>query len=294
MRNKVFGPEETREKFGVEPDQVRDLLALMGDSSDNVPGVPSVGLKTAAKLLNEHGSLDGVYEHLGSITRKALKEKLTTHREDALASRELVTLQDDVDIGAEAVTRKFDGGNTATLRNLFSELELTRLLAQLEPAEQVEGHYETITTPEGLARIANALRETGQFALYTVMDVHDPIRAELVGVALSWLEGVSAYVPLGHRYIGAPDHLRWDDASAVLTPLLENSLIPKLTLAKRETVFWARHGVTLRGVRFDPSLALRQLPLHSGHRRGHQHRFLHRAHAGGADPGSATHRHGGG
>ena len=76
MRDKVFGAEETREKLGVEPEQVRDLLALMGDSSDNVPGVPSVGQKTAAKLLADYGSLDGIYENLEGITRKALKAKL--------------------------------------------------------------------------------------------------------------------------------------------------------------------------------------------------------------------------
>ena len=255
MRNKVFGAEETREKLGVEPGQVRDLLALMGDSSDNVPGVPSVGQKTAAKLLADYGSFEGIYENIESITRKALKAKLSEHRDAALTSRELVTLRDDVAIDVDAATRPYTGGNTAELRAIFSELELTRLLSQLEPAPTVEGHYETITTAEGLARIAGAIREVGSFALYSVMDIDDPIGAELVGVALSWVEGVSAYIPLGHRYIGAPDHLSWDDAGPVLTPLLENSLIPKLTLAKREKVFWARRDVTLRGVRFDPSLA---------------------------------------
>jgi DNA polymerase-1 len=242
MRDKVFGAEETREKLGVDPGQVRDLLALMGDSSDNVPGVPSVGQKTAAKLLEEYGSFDGIYENLDSITRKALKAKLADHREEALASRELVTLRTDVAIDEDAVTRLYGGGDTGAVRALFSELELTRLLAQLqaaspdESAPVIEGHYETITTGEGLAS-------------------EDPIRAELVGLAVSWVEGVSAYIPLGHRYIGAPDHLSWDEAGPVLAPLLENSLIPKLTLCKRETVFWARRGVAVRGVRFDPSLA---------------------------------------
>jgi DNA polymerase-1 len=261
MRNKVFGPEETREKLGVDPGQVRDLLALMGDSSDNVPGVPSVGQKTAAKLLEEYGTFEGIYENLDNITRKALKAKLTDHRDDALTSRELVTLRTDVEIDPAAVTRPFTGGSTSALRAIFSELELTRLLAQLEPASPdeaaavVEGHYETITTAEDLARVARAIRETNSFSLYSVMDIDDPIRAELVGVAVSWVEGVSAYIPLDHRYIGAPDHLSWEEAGPVLTPLLENSLIPKLALAKREAVFWARRGVTLRGVRFDPSLA---------------------------------------
>jgi len=267
MRDKVFGPEETREKLGVEPSQVRDLLSLMGDSSDNVPGVPSVGQKTAAKLLNEHGSLEGIYEHLDSITRKALKQKLTDHREDAIAARELVTLRDDVPVDAKLVNRAYEGGNTAALRNIFTELELTRLLAHLDPAPAIEGHYETITTAEGLARVAAAIRDAGRFALYSVMDVDDPIVGELVGIAVSWLEGVSAYIPLGHRYIGAPDHLSWDEAEPVLTPLLQNSLIPKQTLAKRETVFWNRRGLILRGVEFDPSLASYLLdPARHAHR----------------------------
>ncbi len=267
MRDKVFGPEETREKFGVGPSQVRDLLSLMGDSSDNVPGVPSVGQKTAAKLLNEHGTLEGIYENLDSITRKALKQKLSDHRQDAIASRELVTLRDDAPVDATVVNRPFQGGDAATLRNIFTELELTRLLAQLEPAPVIEGHYETITTSAGLARVAGAIRDTGRFALYSVMDVDDPIVGELVGVALSWLEGVSAYIPLGHRYIGAPDHLSWEEAGPVLTPLLRNSLIAKQTLAKRETVFWARRGVILRGVEFDPSLGSYLLdPARHAHR----------------------------
>jgi len=255
MRDKVFGAEETREKLGVEPQQVRDLLALMGDSSDNVPGVPSVGQKTAAKLLADYGSFDGIYENLEGITRKALKAKLDEHRDKALISRELVTLRHDVPVEKDAVTRRYSGGDTAALRTLFSELELTRLLAQLDPAPMIQGHYETITTAEGLARIARTIREVGSFAMYSVMDIDDPIRAELVGVAVSWVEGVSAYIPLGHRYIGAPDQLNVDDARATFSPLLENSLIPKRALAKREEVFWARRGVTLRGVRFDPSLA---------------------------------------
>jgi DNA polymerase-1 len=255
MRGKVFGPAETHEKFGVGPEQVRDLLALMGDSSDNVPGVPSVGQKTAAKLLNEHASLEGIYENLESITRKALKQKLGDHRDEALLSRDLVSLRDDVPVDSAAVTRAYGGGNTAALRSLFSELELTRVLAQLEPAPVVEGHYDTISDMAGLIRAASAIRDTGSFALYTVMDVDDPVRAELVGVALSWVEGVAAYIPLGHRYIGAPDHLSWEQAGPVLVPILQNSLIPKLTLSKRETVFWARREVTLRGVRFDPSIA---------------------------------------
>ena len=255
MRDKVLGPEETRLKFGVDPGRVRDLLALMGDSSDNVPGVPSVGQKTAAKLLQDFGTVDGIYANLEQITRKSLKEKLARHREQAEISLELVTLRDDAPVDASVVERPFEGGDAGALRTLFSELEFTRLLAQLDPAPVAAGHYETITTLEGLRRVADAIRDSGAMALYTVMDIDDPVRAGLVGVALSWLESVSAYVPFEHRYIGAPDQVSWPEGRRVLEPLLVNSLIPKHTLAKRETVFWARRDIKLRGVRFDPTLA---------------------------------------
>jgi len=267
MRDKVLGLEETKSKFGVEPGQVRDLLALMGDSSDNVPGVPSVGQKTAAKLLSAWGSLDEIYAHIDEISRKALKQKLVDHRKDAEISRELVSLRDDIDLDSELVSKPFEGGDTAALRRLFGELEFTRLLAQLDPAPVAEGHYETITTMEGLARVATAVRDSGSMALYTVMDIDDPIVAELVGVAVSWVESVSAYIPLGHRSLDAPEQLSWERAEPVLAPLLENSLIPKLTLAKRESVFWARRGVTLRGIEFDPTLASYLLdPARHAHR----------------------------
>ncbi|MGB8224227.1 MAG: DNA polymerase I [Polyangiales bacterium] len=267
MRDKVFGAEETREKLGVDPAQVRDLLALMGDSSDNVPGVRSVGQKTAAKLLAEYGSFDGIYANLESIPSKALRANLAEHRDAALTSRDLVTLRDDISIDPDLLTRAYRGGNASALRAIFSELELTRLLAQIQPAQSSEAHYETIHTAEGLARIASVIRDAGSFAVYSVMDIDDPILAELVGVAVCCLESVSAYIPLGHRYIGAPEQLSWDVAGPVLTPLLENSLIEKLALAKRETVFWARRGVTFRGVQFDPSLASYLLdPARHAHR----------------------------
>src|SRR5690606_31867926 len=127
MRDKVFGRAETLEKMGVPPEQVRDLLALMGDSSDNIPGVPSVGAKTAAKYLSAYGSLDGLYENLGQIKGKA-KEKLEEHRDQAYLSRDLVSLRDDVELPFDPAECTFEGGDVAELRRIFAELEFTALL----------------------------------------------------------------------------------------------------------------------------------------------------------------------
>ncbi|MCU0685243.1 MAG: DNA polymerase I [Polyangiaceae bacterium] len=134
MRNKVYGPEEVREKFGVPPALVRDALALMGDASDNVPGVPSVGPKTAAELLLAHGSLEGVYANLDKIARKKLQEALRTNEGEARLSQRLVTLREDVPVDVSPATLVPGEPDVPKLRTLFTELNFTRLLASLEKA----------------------------------------------------------------------------------------------------------------------------------------------------------------
>ena len=255
MHDRVFGPDETEAKLGVPPSQVRDLLALMGDSSDNVPGVPSVGAKTAARLLGQYGDLDAIYAHLDDIGGKALRGKLEQFKDQAYLSRDLVTLKDEVDVPFDLDALVFDGGDPAALRRVFGELEMHRLLAQLDPAPAVEGRHDVVTTAAALEDIAARVRDAGGVAVCSVLDRDDPMQAQLVGVALSWVEGLGVYVPLAHRYVGAPDQLSLEDARAVLAPLLENSLVPKYGDAKQETIVWARHGVTLRGVRFDTRIA---------------------------------------
>jgi len=131
MRDRVIGPPEVEERFGVRVDQLHDLLALMGDTSDNIPGVPSVGPKTAMELLKAYGSLNGIYENLGQISKKGLLQKLTEHREQAFLSQRLVALKDDcpIEVTREALT--YRGRDVDTLRALYTELGFTRMLGLL-------------------------------------------------------------------------------------------------------------------------------------------------------------------
>ena len=262
MRNKVFGRAETLEKMGVPPEKVRDLLSLVGDASDNVPGVPSVGPKTATKLLEDFGDLDGIYANLDKIKAKGTKQKLEENKEAAYLSRDLVTLRDEVDVGFEVEKARFAGGHPDELRKLFLELEFTRALATLEPAKKnVEVHYELATSSADLARLGTLLREAGRFAVHTVVEGDDPRRGSLLGVGVSWAEGHASYVPL----VGdAPGR---EAAIALLRPLLANSLLPKVTGdAKRELLAWDTVGVTVRGVAVDTMLASYLLePDRSGH-----------------------------
>jgi DNA polymerase-1 len=134
MRNRVFGVPEVEERFGVPVHKLRDLLALTGDSSDNIPGVPSVGPKTARDLLNQYGDLDGIYAHVDEISRKALKKALVDNKDAAYLSRNLVTLEADADVELDPAKLRYGGRDVAALRRLYTELAFERHLANLEEA----------------------------------------------------------------------------------------------------------------------------------------------------------------
>ena len=268
MRDRVFGVPETVDKFGVPPHQVRDALALIGDSSDNVPGVPSIGPKTAAKLLAAHGTLDGIYEALETIKSKAQKKKLTDNKEQAYLSQQLVTLREDAHVAVDPEALRWTGGDDEEVRRIFRELEFTRMLAQLDPAPTLAGAHRTILTLPELEKVAAAIREAGQMAIETVSTHDDPLRGDIVGIGLAWTEGLGAYIPLTHRYLGAPETLDLRAALRILRPLLENDLFPKVAGdLKHETLLWCRQGVALRGGDFDVSLGSY---LYDPGRRDHQ------------------------
>ena len=255
MRDRVFGVPETVKKFGVPPEQVRDLLALTGDSSDNIPGVPSVGPKTAAKLLTAYGDLDGIYAHLDELKGR-VKEKLRAHEAQARLSQELVTLRDDLDIEVDPEKLRYRGGDPAELRRILSELEFTRLLAEIDPAPLAPGRVEVVTDLERLRVCLRSIHEAGQVSVLSLLCGGDPLRDELVGVAMSWVQGLAIYLPLHHRRLDGPQQLCEDAVIEALRPLFENSLFPKRCAdLKHEDLTWGRKGVRWRGGRFDVGLA---------------------------------------
>ena len=259
MRSRVYGEAETREKLGVPPHQVRDLLALTGDSSDNVPGVPSVGPKTAKSLLEAHGSLDGIFSALETITKKALKKKLEEHRDDAFLSKELVTLRDDVDIAFDLKALRWSGGDAEALHRLFTELEFTRLLDQLEPPREAvkppESDRVCVTDSDQLAEMIRTLRGEGAFALFCALEREDPFEGHLVGLSFS-TSSKSYYVPTSHHYLGAPDTLDEAEVLSALRPLLSDPALKKRAPSlKRETIALKRREIDLAGFDFDITIA---------------------------------------
>ncbi len=252
MRDRVYGPKEVEEKFGVRPSQVRDLLALTGDSSDNVPGVPSVGPKTASDLLREFGTLDGIYQNLDKVKRVKLKEALQNNEADARLSQKLVTLKDESSIQWKAEDLRYGGANSDELRRLFLELEFTRLLGLVAAPKTVKRSFSLVSTRAELEALADRARASKSLAIWAAASDTDQNRAALIGLALSPAPGDGAYVPVSHRYLGAPKQLSLDDLRAVLGPILVDEGITKLGHElKTSEVLLARHDLPLRGPIFD-------------------------------------------
>ncbi|MFO0548002.1 MAG: DNA polymerase I [Polyangiaceae bacterium] len=261
MRDRVYGPQEVVTKFGVGANQVRDLLALVGDTSDNVPGVPSVGVKTAAELLHQFQSLDEIYKRLDEVKKPRTREALRTNEADARISQLLVTLRDDAPVTFDREALRYGGGDVEALREIFTELGFTRQLAAL-PRDQkarpieVSVRYETVLERDQLERIALAAKEAKRLALAVLTTPEDAMRCGLSGIALSVEKDHAFYVPLAHRTLGAPKQLKLADLAAVLGPILADASIEKLGHdTKRDEVVLRRHGFELAGVGFDAMLA---------------------------------------
>jgi DNA polymerase-1 len=274
MRNRVIGPPEVEERFGVRVSQLGDLLALMGDTSDNIPGVPHVGPKTAKELLVEFGSLEGIFENLDAIKKKSVRENLTAHRDDAFLSRRLVELKSDCDVPFDLARLRWTGRNIEALRKLYTELGFTKQLAQLDtqgkpevstrpvvesrpaPAPATAGEYGALTDAAELRRLVESAARTGRLALSAAYDPENAMRGTIVGLGLATEPGRGVYVPFAHRYVGMPVQLPRAEAFEILAPVLSDPKVKKVGLdLKRLGVLFARHDAALEGFSFDAGLA---------------------------------------
>jgi DNA polymerase-1 len=260
MRDRVYGAPEVQAKFDVPPAQVRDLLALVGDTSDNVPGVPGVGMKTAADLLHQFGSLDGVYAHLDEVKKPKIRENLREHEKDARLSQVLVTLRMDADVDLDLEQLRYGGSDTERLRALHTELGFTRFVKMLPPppeeALEISAAYATVLDRPALDRFAAEVQKTKRLALEIVATSREATRADVIGLALAARPGAAVYVPVSHRYLGAPQQIPMTDIAAVLGPLLADAKIAKVGHdTKFAEVVLERHGMNLRGVVADTMLA---------------------------------------
>jgi len=265
QRDKVYDSKEVEKKFGVSPGRIWDLLALQGDASDNVPGVPGVGEKTAAKLLRDFGSLEGIYASLPAVAQQKLREKLEANKEKAFLSRELVELNAEVPLDKTVEDLIPGEQNVEALRGLFRELEFQRLLSELPPEKTLDpSGYRTILSSADLKEKVSRIRSVGRLAVDTETTSADPVRAELVGISLCCQEGDPCYIPVGHTY---GEQLSKEEALAVLRPTLEDESIEKFGQnIKYDWIVLKKESVEVKGIICDTMLASYILdPTRRGH-----------------------------
>jgi DNA polymerase I len=264
MSDTVLDRAGVVEKFGVPPECIIDYLALVGDSVDNIPGVPGVGPKTAAKWLQQYGSLDNLVAHAGDIGGK-VGESLRASLDVLPLARKLAAIHCDVRLDVAPTDLARREPDAAALRELYQRLEFKAWLADLggvnapTPSEAKEStdasKYEALLDEAALTRWIARLEQSGEFAFDTETTSIDCQRAEIVGVSFTDKSGVGAYIPLAHRYPGAPAQLDREHVLGKLKPLLENEALGKIGQnLKYDLIVLLGHGIALRGLRYDTML----------------------------------------
>ena len=263
MNDTRMDRDGVKAKFDVYPEQIVDYLALVGDTSDNIPGVPKVGAKTAAKWLNLYASADGIVENSAEIKGK-VGDSLRDNVEQLRLSQQLATIREDLDLDMaidDLLPRDADGER---LRELYGHFELRSMLSQLDeeneqPASPVEekheAQYETVLSWDAFDRWLQAIDQADLTAFDTETTSINYMQAEIVGLSLSVSAGEAAYIPLTHDYPGAPDQLPRDEVLGKLRGWLQDESKKKVGHhLKYDAHILARYDIALRGMQFDSML----------------------------------------
>ncbi|CNK72976.1 DNA polymerase I [Yersinia kristensenii] len=293
MNNAILGPQEVCEKYGVPPELIIDFLALMGDSSDNIPGVPGVGEKTAQALLQGLGGLDALFSNLDKISSltfrgaKTISAKLEQNKDVAYLSYKLATIKTDVELDVTCDELKVTAPDDDQLYQLFSRYEFKRWLADVEAGKWLEGkkdrpagqssskafvaaesapavevtavlsqeNYQTILDEKSLSDWIERLKSAEVFAFDTETDGLDTLSSNLIGFSFAVAPGEAAYLPVAHDYLDAPTQLDRNWVLAQLKPLLEDEKALKVGQnLKFDQSMLARYDIELRGIAFDTML----------------------------------------
>ncbi len=263
----LYDREAVNQKYGIRPGQITDLKALVGDPSDNIPGIPGIGEKTAVKLIHQFGSLEGIYTHIEDITPNRLQTTLREHESQAFQSRELVTISRDVPINLDLEACQVRSYDRNEVVELFRELEFINLIPRLpqeigQPSGIVEskalpkGIYQVVNTATTLGEVASELEGRNAFAIDLETTGKEAMTSDLVGVSVSPASGKAFYIPLGHRGLNQPEQLPVSQVIAELKPLLESEKTGKVAHnGKYFMMVLANYGVELENLSFDTMIA---------------------------------------
>ncbi|MBN1999877.1 DNA polymerase I [candidate division KSB1 bacterium] len=248
-----------QDKIGLPPALIIDYLGLMGDSSDNIPGVPNIGPKTALSLLQEYGSLEKVLENAKNVTNKRARENLAAYTDQAHLSKKLATIHCDVPVRQKPLDLLPGQVDKNKAFDFFQRMEFRTLSKRFAPEEEkVDTRYHLVNTPEKFSQFKKQLEPVFECAFDTETTDLDPLRAQLVGLSFSWKTGEAYYIPVKgpDDLTGKTPVLKTSDVLAALKPFFENPKIKKCAQnAKYDILVLQQHGITVQGLFFDTMLA---------------------------------------
>lgn len=256
----LYDVEKVKERYGVEPAKIPDVLGLMGDPSDNVPGISGIGEKTAGKLIQEYGSVEELLHNVDKVKNAKQRENLKQQGEMALKSKELVTLVTNVPITWSLEEFRLSPPNRAELIPLLQELEFHSILKEITLEDKKENQdakkYMTVLSDPQLEELLELLKNSNGFAIDTETTHQEPMRAKLVGISVCVQPNQAFYIPVGHSYSNAPSQLDLKQVLSRLKSPLEDAQIPKYGQnMKYDKIVLARYGIRLEGSDFDTMIA---------------------------------------
>jgi DNA polymerase-1 len=263
----IYDETGVEEKYGIPPEQLADFKALTGDPSDNIPGIPGIGDKTAVKLLRQFNSLEGIYAHIDEVAPEKLQTSLRHHKDQVLRNKELATIVTDVPINLKLADCQVSTYDRPQVVELFRELGFAQLLSRLP--EEIEGtptaapgkpiskkDYHIIDTEPALDKLITKLKAAKEFAVDLETSAKEVMNCELVGISLSSLPGEAYYIPVGHRGLSQISQLPLSQLITKLKPVLEGAKIPKIAQnGKFDMTVLAEHGIKLENLSFDTMIA---------------------------------------
>ena len=258
MKDTLTDRSGVKAQMDIEPEQFIDVLGLAGDTSDNIPGVKGVGVKTALKLIIEYGSIDGIYHNLDQLKKKKkLHENLTASKEIVELSRDLATIDRHVDVEQPMNDFQLQEFDTRKAFELFQSFEFKALASEFsQKTDKSTKTYKMLHTVADMENLVSTLEKKGLFAIDTETTGVDPMRADLVGLSFSYEEDTGFYIPVGHTNTGGIQMPEKEDVLRIFKPLLENSDISKVGQnIKYDFIVLARYGIEIKGIVFDTMIA---------------------------------------
>ncbi len=261
----ILDRQKVVEKYGVEPEQIVDWLALMGDKSDNIPGVPKVGEKTAASLLKQFGSIENLYKNLDKITKETLRKNLEAAREQVQIARQLTTIDTNVPIDVKLEDLKFRMWDMEKVAPILQELEFRGIANRMKALSQGQDgalelqkfkaenvQYQLIESEQEFQNILNQLKKQKEFVFDLETSSLDFLEAQIAGIALCWAEGKASYVAIGHESKGlSPDHVLQQ-----LKTIFADPQIRKIGQnIKYDAMIMEQHGIPVKNLFFDTMIA---------------------------------------